>query len=116
MADGADDYDHAISYKALRLGVPVVTSDGTEVGIVDQVLDNLKENIFDGIVVATREGKRFVDAPEVDRITERTVTLTIDTEAALALPDYEPGAPEYHANPRAGRLGRFFGGSWKRRR
>ena len=28
---------------------------------------------------------------------------------------YEPGAPEYHANPKAGRLGRLFGGSWKKR-
>ena len=116
MADGTDDHDHAISYKALRLGVPVVTSDGTEIGIVDQVLDNVRENIFDGIVVATRDGKRFADAPEVDRITERQVTLTIDTAAAAELPDYKPGAPEYHANPRVGRLGRFFGGGWKRRR
>jgi hypothetical protein len=111
-----EDDEPAISYKALELGVEVVASDGTLVGTVDQVLDNLREHIFDGIVVATREGKRFVDAPEVGRITERRVTLTIDTEESLALPAYQPGAPEYHANPRAGRLGRLFGGSWKRRR
>jgi sporulation protein YlmC with PRC-barrel domain len=111
----ADD-DVAISYKALQRGVEVVTSDGTALGTVDQVLDNLRENIFDGIVVTTQQGKRFVDAPEVARITERQVILTIDTEEGLALPDYKPGAPEFQANPRAGRLGRIFGGSWKRRR
>ena len=110
------DDDHAISYKALELGTPVLTSDGTQLGVVRQILDNVKENIFDGLVVRSQAGDLFVDAPEVARITQRQVTLTIDAEAAQALPAYEPGAPEYHANPRAGRLGRFFGGSWKRKR
>ena len=49
------------------------------------------------------------------RITERRVTLSIDAGEADGLPAYEPGAPEYQANPKAGRLGRLFGGSWKRR-
>jgi len=64
-----------------------------------------------------RAGDRrvWVDAPEVARIYERQVLLNIDAEAAGALGDYEPGAPEYSANTRAGRIGRFFGGSWKRR-
>jgi sporulation protein YlmC with PRC-barrel domain len=110
------DDDHAISYKALGRGTSVVTSDGTKLGTVGQVLDNVRENIFDGLVVRTDRGDLFVDAPEVARITPREVTLTIDTEASLELPPYEPGAPEFQANPRAGRLGRFFGGSWKRRR
>ena len=110
------DDDTAISYKALERGTSVVTSDGTTLGTVEGVLDNVKENIFDGLVVRSERGALFVDAPEVARITRREVTLSIDAEEASRLPDYEPGAPEYHANPRAGRLGRFFGGSWKRRR
>ena len=111
-----DDGDHAISYKALERGTAVLTSDGTSVGTVEAVLDNLREHIFDGLVVRSERGDLFVDAPEVDRITPRQVTLTIDAAAAAELPLYEPGAPEFQANPRAGRLGRFFGGSWKRRR
>src|SRR5436189_144470 len=47
--------------------------------------------------------------------TERRVTLSIDAGEADGLPAYEPGAPEYQANPKAGRLGRLFGGSWKKR-
>ena len=43
------------------------------------------------------------------------MTLSIDASDAAALPAYEPGAPEYQANPKAGRLGRLFGGSWKKR-
>jgi hypothetical protein len=111
-----DDDGHAISYKLLRSGVPVVTSDGVELGTVDRMLENEREHIFDGIVVRSGRGDLFVDAPEVARIAERRVTLSIDAEAAEGLPPYEPGAPEYHANPRAGRLGRILGGGWKRRR
>ena len=42
-----------------------MTAEGIELGTVDQVLDNVRENIFDGIVVRTPTGTRFVDAPEV---------------------------------------------------
>jgi hypothetical protein len=111
-----DDDGVAISYKALGRGTPVVTSDGAQLGTVDRVLDNARENIFDGIVVRSDRGPVFVDAPEVARIAELRVTLSIDWEQAQELSLYEPGAPEYHANPRAGRLGRFFGGGWRRRR
>lgn len=109
------DDDHAISYKALERGTAVVTSDGTKLGTVEQVLDNLRENIFDGLVVRSQRGDLFVDAPEVARITRREVTLSIDAEESLELPPHKPGAPEFQANPKAGRLGRIFGGGWKRR-
>jgi sporulation protein YlmC with PRC-barrel domain len=79
------DDDHQISYQALPRGVPVVTTDGVQIGTVQKVLDNAREHIFDGIVVRTENGDRFVDAPEVARITLRQVTLTIDAGAAAAL-------------------------------
>ncbi|MDX6643185.1 MAG: hypothetical protein QOD76_1147, partial [Solirubrobacteraceae bacterium] len=84
-------------------------------GTVDQVLDNVREDIFDGIVIRSSGGQRFVDAPEVARITEQRVTLSIDATEAAELPAYEPGAPEYEANTRAGRLARLFRSGWKRR-
>jgi hypothetical protein len=105
----------AISYKLLARGTPIEAADGTPLGTTDRVLDNVREQIFDGIVMRTDRGDVFVDAPEVGRITETKVTLTIDAAEAAELPCYEPGAPEFSANPKAGRLGRFFGGGWKRR-
>jgi sporulation protein YlmC with PRC-barrel domain len=98
-----DDDGPAISYKLLARGTRVYTADGTQLGTVDQVLENVKENIFDGIVIRTPGGKKFVDAPEVGRITERSVALTIDAEEATALPDHDPkgGGGEYRANPRS---------------
>jgi sporulation protein YlmC with PRC-barrel domain len=111
-----EDEGLPISYKALARGVRVVTADGAELGTVYQVLDNLRENIFDGLVVETPgAGRRFVDAPEVARITERMVTLSMDASEAENLPEYQRAAPEYQANPRAGRIGRFLGGGWRRR-
>ena len=81
-----DDDDHQVSYQALPRGVPVHASDGTQVGKVHRVLDNKREHIFDGIVIDTGRDRRFVDAPEVARITLRRVTLTIDAAEAAELP------------------------------
>jgi hypothetical protein len=78
--------DHQIGYQALPRGVPVVSSDGIEIGTVHRVLDNAREHIFDGIEVRTRDGVRFVDAPEVARITRHRVTLSIDAAEAGSLP------------------------------
>ena len=109
------EHGDPISYQALQRGTPVVSSDTFQLGTVERVIDNAKEHIFDGIVMRTDDGLLWVDAPEVARITERRVTLTIDAAAAREqLTDYAPGAPEYRANVRGGRLSRFFGGGWKR--
>ena len=59
---------------------------GVVIGKVHRVLDNAREHIFDGIEIATPGGRRFVDAPEVARITEQRVTLTIDAAEAANLP------------------------------
>jgi hypothetical protein len=109
------DSDHAISYKVLERGTPVHTSDGELLGTVSRVLDNPREHIFDGLMVTTPAGDRFVDAPEVERITAARVTLAIDSAAAADLPERDSaGGPQFRANPRAGRVGRFFGGGWRR--
>jgi hypothetical protein len=84
------DDGHAVHYTALQLGIPVIASDGQEVGRVVEVLDNYREHIFDGLVIETPGGEhKFVDAPEVARTAERAVTLTIpaDEVARLGPPD-----------------------------
>jgi hypothetical protein len=83
MSDAHDD-GPAISYLALRRGTRVRGSDGVEVGRVRRVQNNAREHIFDGIVVETRQGRRFVDAPEVARIAEHAVTLSVPAAEVLA--------------------------------
>ena len=109
------DHGDPIAYTALQRGTAIVSSDDLALGTVERVVDNPRENIFDGIVMRAGDRRVWVDAPEVARIYERRVVLTLDEKGAALLGDYEPGAPEYSANTRAGRIGRFFGGSWKRR-
>jgi len=110
-----DDPGAPVSYKALERGTPVLSADGVEIGRAERAVENVKEQIFDGIVMRAGEDLLWVDAPEVARIYERRVELTVDAAAAAAaIGPYEPGAPEFRANVRAGRLGRFFGGGWKR--
>jgi hypothetical protein len=111
------DDGHAVHYSAVERGTPVYSSDEIELGRVDAVLDNYREHIFDGIVLETTGGElRFVDAPEVRRTAERAVTLSITAEEAAELPPPEEGPSEFRPNLRAGKVGRFFGGGWKKKR
>jgi hypothetical protein len=106
---------NAIHYAAVERGTPVYGSDEVEVGKVDEIVDNYRERILDGIVIETPGGQlRFVDAPEVARTAERGVTLTITAAEVTALPPPKRAAPTFRPNPRTGRLGRLFGGGWKR--
>jgi len=106
----SEDDDLQIGYQALPRGAEVVSSDGVTLGTVDRVLDNAREHIFDGIVIRTPEGRRFVDAPEVARITARRVTLNITAEEAAT-----------HVTEHRGKLGaletnlRRTGSRWRRR-
>ena len=105
------DDDHQIGYQALPRGVPIVTSDGVKIGEVHRVLDNAREHIFDGIIIKTDSGRRFVDAPEVARITLRQVTLSIDAAEASSLPEHRGalGAMETNLKRSAKRWQRRFG-------
>ncbi len=111
------DDGHAVHYTAVERGTPVYSSDGAELGKVDAVLDNYREHIFDGIVFETPDGElRFADAPEVARTAERGVKLAITAEQAAELPPPDKGAPEFRPNLRAGKVSRFFGRGWKKKR
>jgi hypothetical protein len=114
-----DDYGDAIGYKVLRRGTPVHSSDGAQIGTVRRVQDNVREHIFDGIVIDTPDGRRFVDAPEVARIFERAVVLTITADEARALPEQGSAVADRMRNTstarRAKRLGRSMRARWDRR-
>jgi hypothetical protein len=104
-----EDEGHQIGYQALGRGVPVVSSDGIEIGTVQRVLDNAREHIFDGIVIRTSDGRRFVDAPEVARIAERRVTLNITATEATELQEYRGALGAIESNLRR------TGTRWRRR-
>jgi sporulation protein YlmC with PRC-barrel domain len=108
------DDGHAIHYSAVERGTTVYGSDGVEVGKVDEVVDNYREHILDGIAIEMTDGElRFVDGPEVSRTAERGVTLAISSAEAAQLPPPEKAPPSFRP-ARRGRLGRMLGGNWRR--
>ncbi len=89
-----------ISYELLDDGVPVLASDGTQVGTVGSVLAAPDEDVFHGLLVKTlSQGVRFVEADHIASIHEHGVDLRIDAAAALNLPAPEHAAPVYHEDP-----------------
>jgi hypothetical protein len=109
MADDAEE--HAIGYQVLPRGTPVVASDGEQVGTFDKAIHHRREHMLDGIVLRTGQGRQFVDAPEVDRITNVRVTLRIPAAEVRELPPYRGalGQVGERAGRRARRLRRRLG-------
>ena len=106
----SEDDGQQIGYKALPRGVPVFTADGAQLGTVYRVQDNAREHIFDGIVVKTADGKVFVDAPEVERIAEKRVTLNISSRQTEMIQEWGglKGSLEKRAQRRVNRVKRRF--------
>ena len=91
------------SYFTLATGTPVCDRFGQSVGEVKKVLIAWGE-YFDGVIVTTRDGDRFVDAPEVRRITGERVELSVALSDVLHPgPKGPPGPPDVH-NVRRDRL------------
>jgi hypothetical protein len=80
------DEDTAISYQGANLGSRVLTSSGTEIGTLEHVLEVPELDVFDGIVVTTRSGLRFIDADQIERITASYIRCSIDDDEAGRLP------------------------------
>ena len=123
MADDSPDLGSPISYLALGRGTAVCAAGHEHIGTVERVLYVEQEDVFDGIVVQTDQGLRFLDADQVDRIYERCVVTNLTVEQAGELPPPESGPPVYQVDA-AEETGRSFGarfrrlfgkGGWKKR-
>jgi hypothetical protein len=68
-----------VSFLTLEEGTPVVDRFGRAAGEVERVL-LFEGGGFDGMIVRTPAGARFVDAPEVRRISGGAVTLGITVD------------------------------------
>ena len=63
------DEAQPISYRGVSLGTPVLSSTGQQFGTLEQVLEIPSADLFDGVVVATDRGPRFVDRDQIAEIT-----------------------------------------------
>src|SRR4051795_6626967 len=81
-----DQPEHPIAYTALQPGTSVQTSDGDPFATVEAVLVDEKVSVFDGIVVQTADGARFIDADQIGSIYTTSVRTTLTAEQAASLP------------------------------
>jgi hypothetical protein len=120
MSSAREDLGDPIAYLALDRGTPVYSADSDEIGVVDHVLEDDREDVFEGIVIAHREdhhhllGHRdphvFADADQIDTIYRQGVVLKLSTADTAELPRpsanpavmrIDPSAPpETHAKLR----------------
>ena len=81
-----------VSWLVAERGWRVVTSDGSDVGRVDEVLGDREHDIFDGLVVSKGllAHRRYVPAEIVAAISEGQVQLSLSSAAAKQLEEYHP--------------------------
>jgi hypothetical protein len=121
------DDELAVSYQGVTPGVPVLTRDGEQFGILEHVLEVPELDVFDGIVVwvghgglmewriqrdlssghrsaarllenISRSGDlRFVEADQIAAITVASIRCDLDRSDVGRLPRPQ-GAPVYYAN------------------
>lgn len=97
MTPSPDDLGAPGSYLTVDAGAPVFSSDGEELGRVEEVVADSATDVFDGLVVATGtlgRDLRFVEGAAVDEIYEGGVVLKLDAASARDLPPREEAAGE----------------------
>lgn len=78
--------EEIVSWRAIVAGIPVMASDGKEVGKVLDVAALPEEDIFHGVVYKSQQNLGTVLAPrdDIDRITPDALYLGIDSEQSRA--------------------------------
>lgn len=89
--------DAPISYEAVTRGTPVLSNSGTQIGTLEHVLQVPEVDVFDGIVIATKRGLRFIDADYVQQITRSHIRSSLSNVQADELPPPQ-GAPVFHVD------------------
>ena len=93
------DYGDPISYLVLATGTPVYTSDGQLVGDVKRLLAVPDDDIYDGLIIETPDGERFIDAPHARELYERGVVLDVTADELHHLPEPTPNPAALKVQP-----------------
>jgi hypothetical protein len=93
------DFGAPIAYLVLPEGVAVRTNDGREVGTVKRVLAVPDDDIFDGLILDTPDGDRFVDADRAGELYERGVVLALSADELHHLPEPTVSPAALEARP-----------------
>lgn len=109
-----------VSYEGVPIGVPVRSRTGQEFGTLIKVLEIPSEDLFEGVIVKTHHGHRFVARDQIAEITTDFIKCDLSDAAVAKLPE-PSGTPAFDADTGYGEGGSFrdwvhrtFGhGGWK---
>ncbi len=91
------DGETPVSYHAAVTGSPVLSASGHQIGTLEHVLEVPELDLFDGIVIHTHAGLRFIDPDRIEKITRSYIRCTISDDQASILPPPD-GPPVYHVD------------------
>jgi sporulation protein YlmC with PRC-barrel domain len=99
--------EQVVSWRAITAHIPVIASDGKEVGKVLDVAALPEEDIFHGVVFKSQQNGGTLLAPrdDIDRITPDAIYLSCDSEQSKSFEPFH----QLHVE-RLGLKGLFF---WK---
>lgn len=83
-----------VSYEGVPIGVPMLSSTERQFGTLAKVLEIPSEDLFDGVIVQTHHGRRFVDRDQISEITTKYIKCGLDDAATENLPQ-PSGTPAF---------------------
>lgn len=86
-----------VSYEGVPTGVPLLSSTGRQFGTLERVLEIPSEDLFDGVIVATDNGRRFVDRDQINEITTQYIRCLLSDSQVADLPE-PSGTAAYDAD------------------
>jgi hypothetical protein len=91
------DSAEPVSYEGVPTGVPLLSSTGQQFGTLEKVLEIPSEDLFDGVIVKTDHGRRFVDRDQIIEITTKYIRCSLSDNEAADLPE-PSGTAAYDAD------------------
>jgi hypothetical protein len=79
-----------VAWQAMPKHAPVVASDGSHIGITEELLGDKDEDIFHGLVIRRDDGEAVeIPATRVRRMTAKQVVTDLEANEAEQLPPYK---------------------------
>ena len=79
-----------VAWQLMPQHAPVVASDGSHIGITEELLGDKDEDIFHGVVIRRDDGEAVeVPAARVTRMTAKQVMTDLEANEAKHLPPYK---------------------------
>jgi len=85
-----DEDEAQVAWQVMPRHAPVVAWDGSQIGITEELLGDVDDDIFHGLVVRRDDGEAVeISATRVKRMTAKHVVTDLEAHEAEHLPPYQ---------------------------